>query len=141
MFQASSKISGIFRIGCVTNFKFTDHSTFLYLQTMMFGSPAHIFPLVMLFLAFSIESLNGHSIRLTQPRYCTNVPGKTLAVGSIIMNQPAIAEPAGGRTMIISRNGITLSSGSFYVPGEQLQVTVSTFSLDVAIQASGQFYN
>jgi len=42
-----------------------------------------------------------------------------------------------GRTITVSRNGIKLVSGSTFVPGEILVVTITPFSLEVVLEARG----
>ena len=59
-----------------------------------------------------------------------------LKVGSTIMGNKAIADTQ-GRTMIVTRNGLPLSSGAAFVAGETLTVYVSSFSKEAIYQTTG----
>lgn len=53
------------------------------------------------------------------------------------MNSNTVADKL-GRKIRIFRKGIILASGSNYIPGETLNVTVSSFSLEIVLQALGE---
>ena len=69
-------------------------------------------------------------------RICSKCNKYDLKVGSTIMGNKAIADTQ-GRTMIVARNGVPLSSGAAYIAGETLTVYVSSFSLEAIYQATG----
>ncbi len=93
--------------------------------------------LTLIFLLFIllcfIRDLNAHAVIFTYPSYCS---GTRLEAGVTVMGSNMVAESQ-GRTMIIKRNGVTIPSGSIYVPGESLTVSVSSFTLEAVFQATG----
>ena len=83
--------------------------------------------------------VSGHSVFLTYPTYCTGSSGTVLGVGQTIMNANSVNDPQ-GRTIVVQRNGVNLASGAYYVAGETLNVTVSTYSklnFEIVMQAKG----
>jgi len=78
--------------------------------------------------------LNGHAIYMTyQGSYCDTTP---LTLGTTVMSATIVPDTL-GRTITVSRNGIKLVSGSTFVPGEILVVTITPFSLEVVLEARG----
>lgn len=89
-------------------------------------------------LAFTLlyfESVSGHAVYLTYPYYCANQP---LVTGTTIMDSSATNDIL-GRTITVMRGATKLSSQAYYIGGEILNVTVSVFSLDIAIEATGLY--
>ena len=80
-----------------------------------------------------IRDLNAHAVIFTYPSYCSGTP---LQVGITVMGSNMAVENQ-GRTMVVKRNGVALTSGSTYIPGESLTVTVSSFTLEAVFQATG----
>lgn len=60
---------------------------------------------------------------------------KKLAVGESVMNGKMKADTS--RTITVFRNGVPLTSGANYSPGETLTVGVSAFSFELVIEARG----
>ena len=73
--------------------------------------------LVIYFLSI-VTSIYGYPYKLQ----C----GRPMQVGSVIMGSPA--KPYNIRSVLVSRDGVPLTSGSQYTPGETLTVQVSTIS-------------
>lgn len=90
--------------------------------------------IVITFLLGIIPSINSHAIYMLNELPCASKP---LRVGENIMDQNSVADSLGRRIQIF-RNTAMLSSGSNYIPGETLEVTVSSFSLGIVIQALGE---
>ena len=81
----------------------------------------------------------GHAVYMTYSSYCSLTP---LAVGQTIMNAKAVSDKT-ARKIVVRRNGVGISSGSYYIGGETLTVSVATFSLsafEVVIEAKGSRY-
>ena len=73
---------------------------------------------------------------MIQGSYCT---GRTIDLQSSIMGSPVISDNL-GRTIVVQRGGTggpSLTSSSFYSPGESLTISLSQFSYDVVYQATG----
>ena len=86
------------------------------------------------YLTFFVAKVSGHSYFLISS-YCSQV----LAPGQVIMMSTALTDSI-SRSVIVTRNGLPLASGLPYIPGEKLQVTISSFAGEVAIETkTGKF--
>lgn len=91
---------------------------------------------ILLLLLDCLALLNGHSIYMTyKGSYCDTTP---LTLGTTIMSSTIVPDTL-GRTISVSRNGVKLNSGSYFIPGETLVVTVTPFSLEVVLEARGKY--
>ena len=87
-------------------------------------------------LLFADEG-SGHALYMLQSPYCDSY---ALSTSQSIMGSK-MKQDTSGRTIIAKRNNAPLASGSTYVGGETLTVTVSTFQVsinfEVVFQAQG----
>ena len=86
----------------------------------------------LLCLACLYHYVCGYAFYFASDAYCS----VTLAVGQTIMG--ATVQSGNTRSVVVKRNGVTLSSGAFYTAGETLSVSISSTDVEYAIQvASG----
>ena len=100
-------------------------------MSIFFSVPQFLL-IALLFLASQeIRLVAGYSGRMLQTQYCT-VP---MTAGTTIMGRAAVSST--DRTVVVTRNGVALSSGDSYVYGETLVATLSSTAPQYVIEVTG----
>ena len=87
--------------------------------------------------SFLVLLITSHSTFATKGYYCAN---QVIAIDQSIMGPTAIADDQGRYVVATRANGDKVPSGSTYIPGENLIIAPSVFSVDILMQATGIFY-
>ena len=94
---------------------------------------------IFVLLALLSKQVSGHATYLLSGTPCTDSTAGTLAVGKNFMGSNAQKDTS--RVVQVFRNGAAVTTGSNYVGGEVLSVTVSGFTtslnFEVVLQAQG----
>ena len=96
---------------------------------------------VALLIVSSINRVSGYGhYMLTNSQDCANAQLK-LGYNPIMASGGTVVADTSGKTITVKRNGVALSSGSNFVPGETLTVGVTAFTSNtgsLVLEAHGQ---
>lgn len=95
-----------------------------------------------LLLVSSIKRVCGYAhYMLTNSQDCSSTPLK-LGYYPIMAQGGTVMADTTGKTIAVTRNGVSLSSGSNYIPGETLTIGMNPFtSASLIFEAHGNLWN
>ena len=82
---------------------------------------------LLLLVAYSLNRVSGYAHYMLNSPNCESTP-LTLGYSPVMTQGGKVVAETSGKTITVKRNGISLSSGSNFVPGETLTIGVSSFS-------------
>lgn len=99
-----------------------------------------IFPTILLLIYF-VYRVSGHAYYMLNSPDCSDTP---LTLGYSPIMGPArgkVLEDTSGKTITVRRNGVSLSSGSNFAPGETLTIGINLFTSstgELVLEARGK---